>query len=92
MSAGGTTLKKGDTLTIDGSTGQVLVGRWRCASPELTGEFGTLMKWADAVRKLKVRQCRDAGRRAPPSGSAPRARALPHRAHVLRREPHPRRA
>jgi pyruvate,orthophosphate dikinase len=55
MTAGGTTMKKGDTLTIDGSTGQVLVGKVAMRQPELAGEFGTLMKWADAVRKLKVR-------------------------------------
>ena len=55
MTAGGVTLKKGDTLTIDGSTGQVLVGRVPMREPELAGEFGTLMKWADAARKLKVR-------------------------------------
>jgi pyruvate, orthophosphate dikinase len=55
MTAGGTTLKKGDTLTIDGSTGQVLVGRMPMREPELAGEFGTLMKWADAARTLKVR-------------------------------------
>ena len=55
MSAGGVTLKKGDTLTIDGSTGQVLEGKVPMREPELAGEFGTLMKWADAVRKLKVR-------------------------------------
>ena len=55
MTAGGTTLKKGDTLTIDGSTGQVLAGKVPMREPELTGEFDTLMKWADAVRKLKVR-------------------------------------
>ena len=42
--AGGTSLKKGDTLTIDGSTGQVLVGKVAMREPELTGEFGTLMK------------------------------------------------
>jgi pyruvate, orthophosphate dikinase len=55
MTAGGKTLKKGETLTIDGSTGQVLVGEVPMREPELAGEFGTLMKWADAVRKLKVR-------------------------------------
>jgi len=55
MTAGGTTMKKGDTLTIDGSTGQVLAGKVAMREPELAGEFGTLMKWADAVRKLKVR-------------------------------------
>jgi len=55
VSAGGVTLKKGDTLTIDGSTGQVLVGKVPMRQPELAGEFGTLMRWADSVRKLKVR-------------------------------------
>src|ERR1700724_1753255 len=55
MTAGDTTMKKGDTLTIDGSTGQVLAGKVPMREPELAGEFDTLMKWADAVRKLKVR-------------------------------------
>jgi pyruvate,orthophosphate dikinase len=55
MTAGGTTLKKGDTLTIDGSTGQVLAGEVPMREPELAGEFKALMQWADAARKLKVR-------------------------------------
>src|SRR5579864_4776290 len=55
MTAGGVTLKKGDILTIDGSTGQVLAGRVPMLEPALAGEFATLMKWADGVRKLKVR-------------------------------------
>ena len=55
MSAGGVTLKEGDVITIDGSTGQVLAGRIPMVEPELSGEFGTLMAWADAVRKLRVR-------------------------------------
>jgi pyruvate,orthophosphate dikinase len=55
MSASGTTLKKGDTLTIDGSTGQVLAGKVAMQEPELSGEFATLMGWADKVRRLKVR-------------------------------------
>jgi pyruvate, orthophosphate dikinase len=55
MTAGGVTLKKGDILTIDGSTGQVLAGRVPMLEPALAGEFATLMKWADAMRKLKVR-------------------------------------
>jgi pyruvate, orthophosphate dikinase len=55
VTAGGTTLKKGDTLTIDGSTGQVLAGKVAMREPELAGEFGTLMQWADVARKLKVR-------------------------------------
>src|ERR1700689_1262386 len=55
MTAGGTTLKKGETLTIDGSTGQVLAGEVPMREPEMAGEFRALMKWADAARKLKVR-------------------------------------
>ena len=55
LTAGGTTLKKGDLLTIDGSTGQVLLGKVPMREPALAGEFGTLMKWADAARTLKVR-------------------------------------
>jgi pyruvate,orthophosphate dikinase len=55
MSAAGTTLKKGDVLTIDGSTGQVLLGEVKMLLPELSGEFATLMGWADRVRHLKVR-------------------------------------
>ena len=48
-------MKKGDILTIDGSTGQVLAGKVPMREPELAGEFATLMKWADGARKLKVR-------------------------------------
>jgi len=55
MSAGGATMKKGEMLTIDGSTGQVLVGKVPMREPELAGEFATLMQWADGARKLKVR-------------------------------------
>jgi pyruvate,orthophosphate dikinase len=55
MSAGGQTFSKGDIITIDGSTGQVLAGRVPMIEPEMSGEFGTLMSWADAARRLKVR-------------------------------------
>jgi pyruvate,orthophosphate dikinase len=55
MQAGGATLKKGDIVTIDGSTGQVLSGRVAMQEPELSGEFATLMSWADRSRKLGVR-------------------------------------
>jgi pyruvate, orthophosphate dikinase len=55
MVAGGVTLKKGDILTIDGGNGQVLKGAIAMVKPELTGEFATLMGWADAVRRMKVR-------------------------------------
>ncbi len=55
MSTGGVTLKEGDLITIDGSNGQVMSGRIPMVEPELSGEFGTLIGWADAVRKLGVR-------------------------------------
>ena len=55
MSIAGKVLKKGDVVTIDGSTGQVLLGEVPMLQPELSGEFATLMSWADAVRRLKVR-------------------------------------
>ncbi|HUZ33358.1 MAG TPA: pyruvate, phosphate dikinase [Xanthobacteraceae bacterium] len=55
MTASGVSMKKGETITIDGSTGQVLVGKVPMREPEMAGEFGTLMKWADSARKLKVR-------------------------------------
>jgi pyruvate,orthophosphate dikinase len=55
MTAGGVTLNKGDLVTIDGSTGQVLLGRVKMLEPELSGEFATLMGWADKVRRMKVR-------------------------------------
>jgi pyruvate, orthophosphate dikinase len=55
LTAGGTVLKKGDTLTIDGATGQVLAGAVPMLEPVLAGEFATVMKWADDLRSLKVR-------------------------------------
>jgi pyruvate,orthophosphate dikinase len=55
LSAGGVTLKKGEIITIDGSTGQVLAGKVAMQEPALSGEFATLMGWADEVRTLKVR-------------------------------------
>jgi pyruvate,orthophosphate dikinase len=55
MSAAGRTFKAGDVITIDGTTGQVLAGRVPMIEPALSGEFATLMGWADGVRKLGVR-------------------------------------
>jgi pyruvate,orthophosphate dikinase len=55
MQAGNTVLKRGEVITIDGSTGQVLAGRVPMTEPALSGEFGTLMGWADKVRALGVR-------------------------------------
>ena len=55
MTAGGVTLKRGDILTIDGGSGHVIEGAVPMVRPELTGDFATVMGWADAVRRLKVR-------------------------------------
>jgi len=55
MTVAGQTFRKGDVITIDGSTGQVLAGRVAMLEPALSGEFATLMGWADKVRRLKVR-------------------------------------
>ncbi len=55
MSIGSRTFKTGDVITIDGSIGQVLAGRMPMIEPELSGDFNTLMGWADQVRKLGVR-------------------------------------
>lgn len=44
-----------DTLSIDGSTGEIFVGELKRTEPKLSGEFATLMKWADQVRTLGVR-------------------------------------
>jgi pyruvate,orthophosphate dikinase len=55
LAAGSHRLKTGDLITIDGSTGQVLLGRVAMIEPELSGEFATLMQWADAKRRIGVR-------------------------------------
>jgi pyruvate, orthophosphate dikinase len=55
MTAGGKTLKKGDILTIDGGSGEVMSGAAPMVKPEMTGDFATLMTWADSVRRMKVR-------------------------------------
>ena len=55
LSAGGITLKERELITIDGSTGQVIQGEVTMRQPELTGDFTTLMEWADGVRRMKVR-------------------------------------
>jgi pyruvate,orthophosphate dikinase len=55
FTAMGQTVKKGEVVTIDGSTGQVMKGRVKMIQPELSGDFATLMGWADGVRRMKVR-------------------------------------
>jgi len=51
----GQLVKKGDIITLDGSTGEVMLGEVPTVSPEMTGDFATLMGWVDGLRRLKVR-------------------------------------
>jgi pyruvate,orthophosphate dikinase len=55
MTARGQTIKAGDRVTINGSTGEVMLGEVPTIQPELSGDFATVMGWADSMRKLKVR-------------------------------------
>jgi len=55
LRAGDQLVKQGDVITLDGSTGQVMLGEVSMIQPELTGDFGILMEWVDAIRTLKVR-------------------------------------
>jgi pyruvate, orthophosphate dikinase len=55
MTAGAVTLKKGDIITIDGAAGEVMQGAAPMTKPELSGDFSTLMTWADGVRRMQVR-------------------------------------
>jgi len=52
---GGVVVKKGDTITLDGSCGEVMLGAVPTVAPALTGDFAQLMAWVDTYRKLKVR-------------------------------------
>jgi pyruvate, orthophosphate dikinase len=51
----GRVVKQGDTITVDGSCGEVLAGAAEMVEPELTGDFGVLMQWADGARRMRVR-------------------------------------
>jgi pyruvate, orthophosphate dikinase len=55
LKVAGRTLRKYDVITVDGTTGQVLVGAVEMVQADLSGDFGTLMGWADKVRRLRVR-------------------------------------
>ena len=48
-------IKEGDIITIDGSSGRIILGSVPTVKPEISGDFSKLMSWADNVRKLKVR-------------------------------------
>ncbi len=51
----GHVVKAGDFITIDGTTGNVMIGKVETIAPSMTGDFSTLMTWADKSRKLKIR-------------------------------------
>ena len=53
--AGDVTVKEGDIITIDGSSGEIISGEVPTVKPEMSGDFSKLMSWADSFRKLKVR-------------------------------------
>ena len=48
-------IKEGDIITIDGSTGRVILGKVPTVKPEISGDFSKLMSWADDFKKLKIR-------------------------------------
>ena len=55
MTVGGNRVRQGDFISIDGVTGNVYLGKIPTVEAEVTGEFATIMEWADEVRDLKVR-------------------------------------
>ena len=55
LSAGAETFSKGDIVTIDGSTGEIMKGAVKTLKPELSGDFATIMAWADGTRRMRVR-------------------------------------
>jgi pyruvate,orthophosphate dikinase len=51
----GVVIKKGDIITLDGATGEVMNGAVPTVQPAMTGDFGSLMEWVDKFRRLRVR-------------------------------------
>ncbi|MFY0614483.1 MAG: pyruvate, phosphate dikinase, partial [Hyphomicrobiaceae bacterium] len=64
MTIGNEVFNKGDVVTVDGTTGEVLRGAIAMRQPEMSGDFATLMAWADEARKLGVRANADTPRDA----------------------------
>jgi pyruvate,orthophosphate dikinase len=67
---GATSIAEGDWISLDGSTGEVMLGMVPTVEPSLSGDFSTLMSWADAARTLRVRTNADT------PGDAERGRAF----------------
>ncbi len=55
LEASGVVLRKGDIVTIDGSSGKIIKGRVTMRQPDLSPDFATLMEWADGLRRMEVR-------------------------------------
>ncbi|HNS87499.1 MAG TPA: pyruvate, phosphate dikinase, partial [Parvularculaceae bacterium] len=55
FSVAGRKVKKGEIITVDGAAGKVFAGKVATIEPELSGDFATLMQWADAARRMRVR-------------------------------------
>ena len=55
LSANGNEIEAGEWITVDGTTGRILLGRVATVEPELSDDFRTLMSWADVFRQLRVR-------------------------------------
>ena len=73
---GGQRVNEGEFLSIDGTTGNVYIGSLPTVEASISGEFGTVMEWADQVRRLQIRTNADTPQtRRPRCASAPRASA-----------------
>ncbi len=48
-------IKEGELITIDGSTGRIIIGEIKTVKPEISGDFSKIMSWSDDFRKLKIR-------------------------------------
>jgi pyruvate, orthophosphate dikinase len=55
FTVGGKTIREGDEISLNGSLGEVISGIVEVVDPELTGEFGTFLQWADETRRLGIR-------------------------------------
>ncbi len=64
FTAGSETVKEGEYISLDGSTGKVYLGRIKTVNPSVSGDFAVLMGWADELRQLKVRTNADTPRDA----------------------------
>ena len=91
FTSNGVTVNEGDFISLDGSTGEVVLGEMALASAEPPAEFGVILGWADRIRKGTAgragqrRQRRGRDQRPPPRRRG--HRPVPHRAHVPRPRP-----